>query len=428
MSLTETSPATDAAGTAADAPRPPATPAAPAAPVAAATPGPREIETRHGPGFVPKKDRTLVEGEGVWLRDADGRWLLDFAAGHGVAALGHAHPRWAAAVGEQAARLATCPDSFPTPRRAELLERLVGLLPVGLDRVFLGNSGAESVEAALKVARASTGRPGVVALRGGFHGRTFGALSATAKPAYRTPFEPLVPGFGHVSVDDVDGLRAAVTDETAAVVLELVQGEGGVRPLSRAFVDAAREVCDATGALLVVDEVQTGFGRTGRLFACEHHDLTPDILCMGKALAGGLPMSATAFGPRVGPLAPGSHGSTFGGNPLACAAALATLDVIEDEQLPARAERLGALARQRLTEAVAGPGGPVREVRGPGLMIGLELRRRLGDLVPRLLEHGLVTLPAGPNVLRLLPPLVIGEDELGWGLERLVAVLRGRAG
>jgi len=397
-----------------------------AQPTAAAAPADalRAIEERHGAGLLKKRGANLLSGQGAWLTTTDGRRLLDFAVGHGVAALGHCHPHWVAAVQRQVAELTTCPDSFATPRRAELLQRLLPLLPGDFDRLFLCNSGTEAVEAALKFARGTSGRTGVVALNSGFHGRTLGALSATAKAQYRDPFLPLVPGFRHVSPGDPAAVEAAIDEQTACVILELVQGEGGVRPLERNLVERVRARCDATRALLVVDEVQTGFGRTGRLFACEHYGLRPDLLCLGKAIAGGLPMGALAFGPRVGTLPPSSHGTTFGGNPLVCAAALAVLDVFEREQLVARAERLGARARERLTNELSGPGSPLRELRGLGLMIGLELKFKVDGLLVRLLERGLVALAAGPNVLRLLPPLVTTDADLEHGLDLVVAALR----
>jgi acetylornithine/succinyldiaminopimelate/putrescine aminotransferase len=297
------------------------------------------------------------------------------------------------------------------------------LVPDGLDRFFLCNSGTESVEAALKFARVATGRTGVVAMHGAFHGRTFGSLSATARPAYRTPFAPLVPGFTHARFNDLEAVRAAVGPDTGAVLLELVQGEGGVRPASAEFIAGLRALCDQTGALLIVDEVQTGFGRTGRLFASEHYDLRPDLLCIGKAMAGGFPMGAVAFGESVGTLPPGSHGSTFGGNPLACAAALATLDVMHDEQLVARAAHLGELATAHLQAAFDRPDSPVRAVRGPGLMIGIELRTRAAGVLTRLLQRGVSALPAGPNVVRLLPPLVIDQTDLLYGLDLVIQVI-----
>ncbi|MCP2014627.1 acetylornithine/LysW-gamma-L-lysine aminotransferase [Deinococcus sp. HSC-46F16] len=374
-----------------------------------ATLDPRTLEARHGTGVYAKRPLTLVRGQGATLWDDAGRTYLDCASGQGVANVGHSHPRVVAAVQAQAATLVTCQEAVYNDVRAAYLSELAGVLLAGLDRIFLCNSGAEAVEAAIKFARASTGRPGVVAAMRGFHGRTLGALSATWEAHYREPFAPLVPEFGHVPYGNLAALEAAITDQTAAVLLEVVQGEGGVRPASDEFLRGAERLCRERGALLLIDEVQTGFGRTGRLFACEHSGLEPDLLILGKAIAGGVPMGAVALGPRVGQMAPGTHGSTFGGNPLACAAARAVLAVMRDENLPAEAARKGEWLLDRLR---ALPHRRIREVRGLGLMVGLELRDRVAPHLAALQERGVLALPAGPSVLRLLPPLVISDAEL----------------
>lgn len=375
-----------------------------------------ELEGRHGSGVYAQRAVALVRGAGSRVWDAEGREYLDLASGHGVANIGHAHPRITSALERQASTLVTCPGTYANDRRAELLVRLTRLLPGGLERIFLCNSGTEAVEAALKFARISTGRPGVVAAMRGFHGRTFGALSATWDRKYRAPFEPLVPGFGHVPFGKLDAVGAVLDEETACVLVEVVQGEGGVHPGTGEYLLGLRDLCESRGALLIVDEVQTGFGRTGAMFACDHHGLAPDLLCLGKALGGGLPMGAVAMGPRVAELAPGVHGSTFGGNPLACAAALASLDVLEEEQLAARAREHGQafLARLRALESPA-----VREIRGLGLMIGIELKTRVTPYLEDLLERGILALPAGATVLRLLPPLNTPLPDL----ERALGVL-----
>ncbi|KEF34724.1 MULTISPECIES: aspartate aminotransferase family protein [Deinococcus] len=385
-----------------------------------AVPLARTLEARHGSGVYAKRPLTLVRGQGATLWDEAGRAYLDCASGQGVANVGHAHPRVVAAVQAQAATLLTCQEAVHNDVRAAYLAELAGVLPAGLSRLFLCNSGAEAVEAALKFARASTGRPGVVALRRGFHGRTLGALSATWEAHYRDPFLPLVPEFGHVTPGDRAGLDAAITERTAAVLLEIVQGEGGVRPLADDFLREAERLCRERGALLLVDEVQTGFGRTGRLFACEHSGLEPDLLILGKAIAGGVPMGAVALGPRVGQLGVGTHGSTFGGNPLACAAGRAVLAVLREEGLPAEAARKGEWLLGALR---ALPGRRVREVRGRGLMVGLELRERVAPHLAALQERGVLALPAGPSVLRLLPPLVISDAELEAVVGALAEVL-----
>ncbi len=376
-----------------------------------------EMERAHTSGVYPKREVEIVRGAGARVWDAAGREYIDCVGGHGVTIVGHCNPAVVEAIRAQAGCLITCPEILYNDRRAALLARLAALAPQGLGRAFLCNSGAEAVEGAVKFARLATGRPGIVAAMRGFHGRTLGALSATWEQKYREPFAPLVPGFGHVPFDNLEKLAAAVTGETAAVLLEVVQGEGGVRPASVGYLAGALEICRARGALLVVDEVQTGLGRTGRLWACEHHDVAPDLMCLGKGLAGGVPMGAVLIGPRVPPLPQGVHGSTFGGNPLACAAALAALDCIVGEDLPARAARLGAwlLSELRRIESPC-----IREVRGLGLMVGIELKEKVQPYLLALQARGVLALPAGPTVLRLLPPLVVEQDEL----ERVVAATR----
>lgn len=383
------------------------------------------LEARHEVPLYHKRGLALVRGEGARVWDAEGRSYIDCIGGHGVAVVGHCHPRVVAAIREQAERLITCPGAFGNDARAAYLGKLAQVTPPGLDRFFLCNSGTEAVEAAIKFARASTGRTGIVAAQRGFHGRTMGALSATWKEEYRKPFRPLVPGFTHVPFNDLTALEEAVTEETAAILLEPVQGEGGVHPATKEYLQGAAELARDRGALLILDEVQTGFGRTGCLFAAEHYGVIPDILCMAKGIAGGLPMGAVAVGPRVGGLVHGLHASTFGGNPLACAAAGATLEVLLGENLPDRAARLGEafLSRLRSLKLPA-----VREARGLGLMIGIELRFRAAPYLAALQRAGILALAAGPQVIRLLPPLVIKEEELEEVAAKLAEVLEEKGG
>ena len=283
-----------------------------------------EVKSQHTSGLYVKQPIVIVRGQGALLWDVNGNKYVDCSSGHGVANLGHAHPKIAEAISKQASRLVTLFETFPNDQRAALMEKLTALTP-GLDRVFFCNSGTEAVEAAIKFARLSTGRKGIVAAIRGFHGRTMGSLSATWNKKYRDPFEPLVPGYSHVPYNNAEALEEAVTDQTAAVLLEPVQGEGGVYPADPSYMEAVREICNERGALLIMDEVQTGFGRTGRMFAYQHYGITPDLLCVAKSLAGGVPMGAVLIGPAVQNFAPGLHGSTFGGNPLSCAAAVAAL-------------------------------------------------------------------------------------------------------
>ncbi len=379
-----------------------------------------DLENRHTSGVYPKRPVCIVRGQGARLWDDQGREYIDCVGGHGTANVGHTNPAVAAAIAEQAGRLTVCPEIFYNDVRARLLATLVEIAPAGLGRAYLCNSGAEAVEAAIKFARAATGRPGIVATMRGFHGRTLGALSATWEPRYREPFEPLVPGFSHVPYDNLDRLAAAVGYQTAAVLLEVVQGEGGVRPGSREFLLGAQQLCRERGALLIVDEIQTGFGRTGRMFACEHHDLEPDLMPVAKSIAGGLPMGAVLIGPRVGDLPPQSHGSTFGGNPVVCAAALAAIGFIREEHLPERAATLGDCLIGRLKEIDA---PTIREVRGLGLLVGVELKVKVTPALMALMERGVLALPAGQNVLRLLPPLVVERDDLDRVAEAIAVVL-----
>jgi acetylornithine/LysW-gamma-L-lysine aminotransferase len=366
-------------------------------------------ESAHKSGVYPTKTVAIVRGAGARVWDADGKEYIDCSAGHGVAALGHAHPRIVEAVSDQVATLTTLAGSFPNDQRTQLQERLCALLPEGFERVFLCNSGAEAVEGALKFARLSTGRTGIVAAQRGFHGRTLGALSCTWEKKYRGPFEPLIPGVQHAPFGKLEAFAELVDGDTACVIVEVVQGEGGVRPAPPEFLERLRELCDERGALLVLDEVQTGFGRTGRAFAFEHYGVAPDLVCLGKAIAGGMPMGAVGIGPRVEPLGLGTHGSTFGGNPLACAAANACLRTLAEERLVERSAEVGEWFVERL-RTIDSP--LVREVRGLGLMIAMDLRVRSAGVLADLQQHGVIALPAGPTVLRFLPPLVIERKDL----------------
>lgn len=378
------------------------------------------IERDLGAGFVKARELAFVRGEGARLWDAEGHSYLDFASAHGATSLGHAHPAVLGALHEQAARLISCTPSFASDVRAAYLTELMPHLPGDAERLFLCNSGTESVEAALKIARLATGRTGIVACMRGFHGRTLGALQTTWERRYRDPFAGWGPEVRHVRFGPADDLREAVTEDTAALILEVVQGEGGVRLAPETFLRAAELVCRERGAMLIVDEVQTGFGRTGRLFACEHAGIAPDLVCLAKGIAAGFPMGAVAIGPRVAELPPGSHGSTFGGSPLACAVARATLRTILDEGLVERAALLGNMFLDRLRGIVS---ARVREVRGLGLMVGVELRERAAPFLAALLERGVVALAAGPNVIRFLPPLVVSPADLDEVVDTLCEVL-----
>lgn len=380
-----------------------------------------ELEMRHGSGLYQTRPVALVRGLGATLWDADGNEYLDCIGGHGVVNVGHCNPDVVAAIQAQAAKLITCPTSFPNEHRAALMADLVSIAPGKMERAFFCNSGAEAVEAAFKFARMSTGRTGIIAAKNAFHGRTMGALSATWNSAYKKPFEPLVPGFSHVAPNDIAALEEAITDDTAAVILEPVQGESGVRPLDGDYLRAAQALCRQRGALFIADEIQTGFGRTGKMFTCEHYGLEPDLLCMAKSIAGGVPMGGVLIGPRVGELASQSHGTTFGGSALACAAARAAINYIVSHKLPERAAELGAYFLEQLRQ-IDSP--VIREVRGLGLMIGVELKKRSGEYLAKLMqEHRVLALAAGPLVIRYLPPLVISKEQIDRAVEATAHVL-----
>jgi acetylornithine/LysW-gamma-L-lysine aminotransferase len=364
-------------------------------------------------------DVVITSGEGCWVFDEDGKKYLDLGSAQGVAMLGHCHPGVTTAIQEQAQTLTLCPSYLYNDKRAEFAQALVDVLPKHLPHAFLANSGAEAIDGALKFARLFTKRPAFVATTKGFHGRTIGALSVTWEPKYREGFTPLLDTT-HVQFNDAAALAKAVTDQTAAVVLEVVQGESGVNIGTPDFLKTAQRLCKERGALLIVDEIQTGFGRTGKWFAIEHAGLEPDIICLAKGLGGGFPMGAFAYTKAIRDvLTPGAHGSTFGGSPLACAAGLAAIQAYRDENLIARSGILGANLRNQLRGALAGV-PVVRDIRGLGLMIAVELRIKVAPVLKSLMaNHGVIALPAGPTVLRLLPPLVITENEIDFGVQAI---------
>ena len=374
-------------------------------------------ENAHTSGLYTKRGIVLVRGDGATVYDSEGREYIDCVGGQGTANLGHGNAAVANAIAQQARTLVSCTELFYNDRRAELYEVLAAILPPSLDRLFLCNSGTEAVEGALKFARAATKRTGIVATMRGFHGKTMGALSATWGPEYRDLFGPLVPDFSHVPFNKPEALDSAITDATAAFIVELVQGEGGVRPATREFAQEAARLCAERGALLIVDEVQTGFGRTGRFFAIEQYGIVPDILCLAKSIAGGMPMGAIAFSRKIGDLAKRSHSTTFGGNPLACAAAIAAIGEIQRLDLPRNARERGAQLMEGLRAIQS---DRIREVRGLGLLVGIELKENASSALRALQDQGVLALGAGPTVVRYLPPLVITEELI----ERVVAASR----
>lgn len=377
-----------------------------------------ERESAHTSGAYAKRPLALVRGERSTVYDENGRAYLDLTSGQGVALLGHAHPAVVNALSQQAGTLITCAEAFYNDRRAELYELMASLFPTQLSRVFLCNSGAEANEGALKVARLLTGRSGVVAAKRGFHGRTLGALGMTWNKDYREPFAGWTTPVSHISYNDLASAEALINDTTAAVVVEPTQGEGGVYPADPEWLRGLRRLCDERGALLVMDEVQSGLGRTGYWLGYQvADDLLPDIVILGKGIAGGVPMGAVLWRGDLGMIPAGTHGSTFGGNPLSCSAAIAALSALRDENLPARSAQLGAWLMDEL-RALNLPA--VREVRGRGLIVGMELRGRVTPVLQALTERGILALPAGKTVLRLLPPLIIEQSEL----ERAISAIR----
>lgn len=375
--------------------------------------------------LMPTYDRypvTLVRGEGTRVQDAEGRWYLDFAAGIAAVPLGHSHPAWVRAVTEQAAVLVHVSNLYSTLPQQRLADRLADL--AGFGQVFLSNSGAEANEAALKIAR-KWGKPRgmtrVVTLAGSFHGRTFATLAATGRPDKQAPFTPLVEGFVHVPPNDAGALEAAVDASTAAVLVEPVLGEGGVVPLDRSYLEAARAFCDSQEALLMFDEVQTGVGRCGTWFAFQGSGVRPDVMTLAKGLANGLPIGATIAVPEAS-FAAGEHASTFGGGPVPCAGALAVLDTIEEEGLLENARTQGERLVSALQKAV--PDGAAKDVRGRGLLVGVEVTGTTSrDVVMAMLRRGVLATEAGPNVVRLTPPLTVSSQEVDEAVEAAAAAL-----
>lgn len=379
----------------------------------------KALEDTYGFSVYPKRDLVLVRGENAKVWDVDGHEYIDCVAGHGVAGIGHCNPKVVEALERQSRKLISCPATFYNDARAEFLTRLLAVVPNNLKRAFLCNSGTETIEAAIKFARFTTKKKDFICAMRGFHGRTMGAMSATYSPEYRQDFEPIVPGFHYVPFNKFEMLEAEVTAETAGIILEIVQGEGGVHVGSSDYFNQVRKLCDEKGLLLIIDEVQTGFCRTGKMFACDHFGLGPDILCVAKAIAGGLPMGAAICSASIQrPV--GKHGSTFGGNPLVCAAGSAAIDFMVQNKLDEKAREKGDYFAGKLKQ---GTFANVREIRHLGLMVGIELKERSQPYLVKLMENGVLAMPAGATVMRFLPPLTISYEELDFVAEQVAAVL-----
>ena len=371
---------------------------------------------------------TLVRGEGCWVWDDAGRKYLDLVAGIAVNVLGHAHPAVADALAEQARTLLTTSNLYYTVPQLDLADALIARSP--FDRVFFTSSGTEANEAAIKLARRKghdRGAYAIVSLTNSFHGRTLGSLAATGQPKYQEPFTPLPEGFFHVPINDADALRTAVNDTTAAILLEPIQGESGIHPLTDEYLRAAREAADSVGALLILDEIQTGIGRTGTFFAFEQTPVVPDVVTLAKGLGGGVPIGVMLVREPAAAFHVGDHGTTLGGNPLTAAAALATLRVLDDERLMDNARSMGARFAAGLGRLVAD--GLATEVRGRGLMIGMETAGSIARTAMAIArdDHGLLVNATGDTTLRIVPPLTISADEVDEAVRRLGAALAGAA-
>lgn len=365
---------------------------------------------------------TLQSGNGVWVKTDDGREFLDLVGGIAVNLLGHNHPALTSAIAEQATALIHTSNLYYTEPQLELAELLIAsAFP---SRVFFCNSGAEANEGAIKLARKwgklrRGGADVIVCAQGAFHGRTLGALAATANPRYREQFEPLPKGFVHVPYNDMGALERSIDANTCAVLLEPIEGEGGVLPLDAGRLGAIRELCDERDVLLMLDEVQTGMGRTGRWWAHQHEHAAPDVMTVAKGLGGGFPIGAILAAPRADVFEPGDHGSTFGGGPLACAAAVAVMRTVERDGLVQHAAEVGDYLSESLS-ALAEHGAPIAEVRGRGLMIGIGLNRDVArDVAAAALDEGLIVNAIGDRTLRLVPPLIITRDEVDLAVARL---------
>ena len=378
-----------------------------------------DVEKQSMANVYAKKPVVITRGKGAIVWDINGKEYIDCTGSYGVCIVGHCHPKVVEAVKRQAEKLISCHSSLYNDARSEFLQKITKITPKGLNKILFANSGAEAVESAIKLARKFSGKPEIIAMMGAFHGKTMGALSATWDKKYREPFLPLVPEFKHVPSDNLERVREAVTEKTAAIIAEPIRGESGIRVPSDDFLPGLREICDNKGVLLILDEVQTGFGRTGKIFACEHWNVVPDILCVAKSVAGGLPLGVTIAKEDVmSSLKLGEHTTTFGGNPLVCAAACAAIDVLIEEKLAERAATLGALFKEKLVSLQA-KHKVVREVRGVGLMLGIELRFDVLNIILQAMDKGVIILDAGRNVLRFLPPLVIEKEQI----DKVVAIL-----
>ncbi len=366
---------------------------------------------------------TVERGLGVHVWDINGKEYIDCMGGYGVALVGHRNPRVVKALQDQLEKIITVHSSLYNKTREVFLENLIKIAPKSLSQVYLNNSGTEAVEAAIKFARKFTGKSGMVAMNGSYHGKSFGSLSLTFNPKYRKAFEPLVEKVSFSTFGDIEALRSTVNSDTAFIILEPIQGESGIHVAPDGFLQNVRKLCDEKGILLIFDEIQAGLGRTGKMWAGEHWNTTQDIMCLAKGIAGGVPMGATLVRPDIlACIGKGEQSSTFGGNPLSCAAGIATIQALTQDGLVDNAAKMGKKFREGL-ERLKEKHKIIREIRGKGLMIGVEMKFEIKDILFDGIANGVLFLYSGKNILRLLPPLVISESDIDKALEVLDAVL-----
>ena len=371
---------------------------------------------------------TIEKGFGSHVWDTDNKEYIDCMGGYGVALVGHRNERVVNAIKTQLEKIITVHSSLYSKTREEFLENLMKIAPKELSQVHLNNSGAESIEAAIKFARKFTGKKGMVAMNGSYHGKSLGALSLTFNPKYRKSFQPLVDKVSFSPYGDIDELQNTIDNDTAFIILEPIQGESGIHVPPDGFLQKVRKICDENEILLIFDEIQSGLGRTGRMWASEHWETSPDILCLAKGIAGGVPMGATLVKPDIlSVMNKGEHSSTFGGNPLSCSAGTATIQALTQDGLIDNAEKMGKKFREGL-DTLKSKHSIIREIRGKGLMIGIELKFEVKDILLEGIKKGVLLLYSGRNILRLLPPLVITDDDVTKSLEILDELLTNEEG
>ena len=380
----------------------------------------KELQQKYEFDVFPKRDLCIVRGKGAKLWDDEGNEYIDMASGISVANIGHSNEKIVEALKTQADKLITCPGTFYNDTKALFLEKLISVAPKNLTKAYLCNSGTEAMESAIKFSRYFTKKTDFISAMKGFHGRTLGALSATYKKDYREDFEPLVPGFSFVPYNNIEKLKEAITDKTAGIILEPIQGEGGINIADKEYLQSVQQLCNKNGIMLIIDEIQSAFCRTGKMFATEHFDIEPDMITTAKSIAGGFPMGAVLLSDKYS-IPPGKHGTTFGGNPLACAAGLASIDFMLENDLCTQSIEKGEFFIDLLSNEEL---SKVREIRALGLMIGIELKEKVQPLLQELMNHRIVGLPAGTTVLRLLPPIVISKEDLKMVAEVLIKLLK----